>query len=290
VNSCMRVFNQIVWGADVRNSLFALSLVTLCLAPNVSAHAAGNCYKAEPVKGPDGKPIAKLIEPVCRALEKNLNEFCDEPPLVCSLKIHPKYRRTLALPKWETVELDGGMALVEEFIRAPWKTAHDQQASQRIWDDERPGLEAAFQEGKLRVATSHLDLYQTGKPDKVYMLDLSSDCEQKNSHLTSNDRSEWAGEFESPKRRVYYAPETIHSLERHFQSLFLTGLYGEIFLFRGKTFTYSIASYWPRYDSQRRVPVIGVFVDQGYHLMHDGETISYRNVCQLDYQLGRSKP
>lgn len=81
-----------------RSTIFGASALVVYLGFQGASLAAGHCYRAESLKGPYGEPTSEPIEPVCLALERNLNEFCDQPPMVCELKIHPRHARELALP------------------------------------------------------------------------------------------------------------------------------------------------------------------------------------------------
>lgn len=279
----MRMMNRLRLRAS---RVAAMSVVVLCAAFTMPAEATGACYKARPLTGPTGEPITDRIEPVCKALADNLNEFCDEPPMVCHLKIHPKYAKTMALPEWKSVNLRGSLALVERFVRAPWEGLGDPRAPDRIWQEERAESRVALKEGRLRLSTSRLDLYQTGRSDQVYMLDRNGDCEQKlMPQFKSSDRTTWPEEFISPRRTVQYTPDALTSFKKEFWLFSHGGLNGELFIFEGKTFTYSIASGWPRRERWRPRPVITAVVFQGTNfLLNNRQTIDARPVCELIYQ------
>jgi len=253
------------------------------------AVSAGRCYKAEPVKGSDGKAIQKLIPPVCRALEANLNEFCDQPPMVCELKIHPRHARELSLPKWEPVDLDGSVSLLEELIRAPWKNSVDPTAGGRIWEDARPDIEGAFNEGRLRVSTARLDLYQTGIKAKTYRYDLG-DCRQKNKYLElTNEGGAWEVRLRPAEVHVELGSEEYWALEKLYSPLARSSFASDIFLFRGQPFSYYMFGFTGEGESPDSLPHNEVRVDQGKNYLLRGEpTTFFNNVCHLKYQPTRT--
>lgn len=250
-----------------------------------SSLAKGRCYKAESLKGPYGEPGTKPIEPVCRALERNLNEFCDEPPMVCDLKIHPEHRAELALPKWTPVELDGSLKFLEDLIRAPWQSSLVYDAATTVWESERPDLEAALIADRLRVSSAPLDLYQTGLMAEVYRYDLGN-CAQKNPHLTpTNINDAWDEQLTGPDIQNIPSPNDVRALEKRYQALGHLGLGGQVFLYRGKTFMYYMYGYHRPGTDPSLPPTNEVGVDQGInYLLNDKPTVFFRNVCQLSYK------
>lgn len=273
-------------GAKAR---IAVSALVACLATtSLCAHAAQRCYKAESLKDAYGKSTGKPIEPVCLALEKNLNEFCDEPPMVCKLKIHPRHANELALPQWEPVDLGGSLRLLEELIRTPYASAPDPTAAERVWQTHRPGIEAASKEGRLSVSTAMLDLFQTGTKSRVYSYDLG-DCAQKNPFLKASDEhGAWEVALKSPEIWVNLSPSAHNAMARHHYFLASGALGGQVFLFRGKTFTYSMLGFWRQGENPDLPPTNEVRVNQGSNFLLNGKsTIHFRNVCALNYQPAR---
>ena len=276
------------WRHRQSSEIFSASMLVMCLSFQAPSLAAGHCYKAESLKGPNGEHTSKPIEPVCLAMERNLNEFCEQPPMVCDLKIHPKHARELALPKWEPVDLGGNFSLVEELIRTPYRSAPDPNAADHVWEGERPGIEAAFKEGRLKVSTAQLDLYQTGTKAKTYRYDLG-DCTQKNSYLKlRNDNGNWEVELKTPEVRVNLAPNDYRTMETRYRSLSGAGLGGEVFFFRGQTFSYHMLGFRRKGENPDLPSTNEARVNQGVHFLLNGKpTIDYRNVCELNYQPAR---
>lgn len=276
------------WRVALASSATAyLTVVGACL-PGPS-QASDRCYKAESLKGPNGERTSRPIQPVCLALEKNLNEFCDQPPMVCDLKIHPKHARDLALPKWEPVDLDGSLGLLEDLIRAPYLSARDARAASQVWESARPDIEAAFNERRLKVSTAQLDLYQTGFTAKTYRYDLG-DCAQKNPRLEpSNDGGAWRTELAAPEVRVSLAPEEYRAIETRYYMLAHGTIDGQVFFYRGRTFTYYMLGYHRKGVDPSLPPTNEVRVNQGAHFLLNGKpTIDYRQVCELNYEPARN--
>src|SRR5262245_10014521 len=85
----LRVENELfgTFGRRRHNRCLSGLLGAIALMTSLSIQAAGHCYVAQPVHDVNGKQLP--IAPVCRSLEANMNEFCDEPPLMCGIKIAP---------------------------------------------------------------------------------------------------------------------------------------------------------------------------------------------------------
>ncbi len=103
-------------------SLLRPTLAACLVLASLGASTQGmaeDCYLPKPVLI-DGKE--RPNEPVCEVLAKNLNRFCDSPPMVCRLKIHPDFSQDLALPDWKPLAHQTDLRRIEEFIRAPWES------------------------------------------------------------------------------------------------------------------------------------------------------------------------
>lgn len=215
--------------------VFVLGAVLGLTLGNVSA-GAGMCYTAVPV--PDLKGKDTPIEPICHELEENLNAFCDEPPVVCGLKVAPKFTGEFAFPAWRSVALDGGLDLVESLVRAPWASISSEQGKEDVWKDYRAVLAPALADGRLTVATAELDLFQLGRAYKTYRIDAGN-CAQLNADLSKEPKSIWWNwPLKSAQLYVLPAPEAIKEIESRYRNLARTGADGDILLFRGKPYAY----------------------------------------------------
>jgi hypothetical protein len=68
---------------------------------------ANKCYKL--ISGKDNE--------MCRLYERNLNRFCNEPPMVCDRKIHPDFAQYFSFPKWEEVDVEKNLHIIEAYIK-----------------------------------------------------------------------------------------------------------------------------------------------------------------------------
>src|SRR5689334_5934975 len=179
------------------------------LAGCSTAEAKKQCYTAVPVDNAQHTP-----EPLCRLLEANLNEFCDVPPVVCGMKIAPRYAQQLSIPRWSAVDLRGRPARVEEIVRA-FRPATPQGAD-RVWNEMRHDVEAAIAAGRFTLQTAQVDLFGTGQTLSVFRMDDGACPIENQDLLTSKDPAIWHGGFTSAHTGVYLAPETYRDLERKY--------------------------------------------------------------------------
>ncbi len=191
VNDKQKLINeQRRWLKDIRNTCADRACLAKVYRERLETLAAlvqtPGCYTLQPIKD-DGK--VRPIEPVCKAMEKNLNRFCDQPPMACGLKIAAEYRQQIILPNWIPLNTEANRRLIEKFMRAPWQDAGiTQQDKDALWEEERPKIEQAFFEKRLSFSTAQLDLYNLGKPQTAYRLDYG-DCQTNNPQFT--DRGQW---------------------------------------------------------------------------------------------------
>ena len=191
------------------------------------------CYTLQPIV--DGQKV-KPIEPVCTAMEKNLNQFCDQPPMACGLKIAPEFRQQITLPEWTPLDARASRGLIEEFIRAPWQdaTSLSQQEKDALWEEDRPEIEQALAEKRLSFSSAQLDLYNLGQSQKAYRLDLG-DCESKNADF-ANPKF-WGEKIDAASIRIQFAPEVAKPLFDQYFTVEKT-IFGNAFIFAGKTYSY----------------------------------------------------
>jgi hypothetical protein len=255
---------------------FASAVAVGAIVMAADAQLAGSCYTAIPLTDQAGNAIP--IEPVCRVLEQNLNQFCEEPPLVCGLKISPQFRDRIERPVWTPVSTDNGVGLVESIVRAQWGRFGLSSSFDRIWEERRPIIEESVQEGRLRVSSAAIDLFQVGRSVEAYRID-PGDCEIKNAHILEKRRS-WDERVTEAGVRVVPTPEAFDELLETFKQLSPDEPYGDILLFGGTAYTYRMSgNTWPAAVDNR------VVVDQGINDESlGGPTLSMRNVCEIRYR------
>ena len=137
-----------------------------------------SCYRLIPQEvysGPPGKPSSPDNKhPVCKVLLDNLNEFCNEEPpnMVCEFKIHPRYRKQLAVPKWIKLDIYKNLDRIEAMIRAPLEiqkaTAQNKSYQDRVWQEYYGGLKKNSIMALQRSTGLTLIYIIWGKPTKSY--------------------------------------------------------------------------------------------------------------------------
>jgi hypothetical protein len=237
--------------------------------------AAGKCYTATRI---DKKPIA----PICKVVEANLNEYCNQPPMVCDIRIHEKYSRLLTLPAWEDVTSDTSMSFLERLIRAPYLSNPNTDAANEIWNEQKPGIVAASTAGHLQIARSNLDLFHTGAKQLVYKYTLN-DCGEKNKYLTSDLPDPWDVKLETPTTEYAIAESDLNALKHKYQ-IVMPGVMGRgnLFLYDGKVFNYYMYGYIER----------GSVKSYNFAAVDGGEVkniagisiVDRTNVCKISYK------
>lgn len=140
--------------------------LALFLAAGPGFVAADECYKLIHGEG----------NPVCRKLGKNLNRFCDKPPMRRELAIHPDFSKDFAFPKWEDLDPQANIALAAEAHRSWAVVAHDCKAKcdteerERQWQLVRAQFLEAARQGCLRFSRARIDINHDGKKELVFRL------------------------------------------------------------------------------------------------------------------------
>lgn len=201
----------------------------------LTAQARGNgCYTLTPITKEKGN--VRPIEPVCLALEKNLNRFCGQPPMACGLKIAPEFRDQIILPTWTPLDPKANRALIEEFIRAPWQDVADKNVPNQMWELERPYIEKALAENRLSFSQAKLDLYNLGEAQTAYRLGFG-DCEANNPQFS--DRERWDEKIHPASVQIHHAPEVVRPLFKRYFPLQHEPL-NEAFLYAGKVYDFGM--------------------------------------------------
>lgn len=140
------------------------------------SQAAGpnrKCYELQARVYGDDEPNRAAM---CAMLEANLNEFCAEPPMVCTLRVaanHPEF----SLPAWQPLDLAANGALLERLVRGKALGTQSAQISQRddaAWQSVLAALGDAERQGGGVLATAEVDLLNRGTPERVYQLTTST--------------------------------------------------------------------------------------------------------------------
>lgn len=196
------------------------------------------CYWLEPQEDQRNEGRRwKVVEPVCRDMEANLNQFCDQPPMACELKIAPQFKEKFTFPQWQPIGKPVTLELIEAFLRAPWGDS----SGVILWESEyRPEVEAALAEKRLSFTTAELDLYNMGRVRSAYRLDYGN-CHARNPGL--NERDTWGEAVKSAPVKTQYGPEVVVPLLEEYSSATGAFIRGHIFQYGGKTYSYWMHGY-----------------------------------------------
>jgi uncharacterized protein len=290
VNDKQKLINeQRRWLKDIRNTCADRACLAKVYRERLETLAAlvqtPGCYTLQPIK--EGKKV-RPIEPVCEVMEKNLNRFCDQPPMACGLKIAPEYRQQIILPNWIPLNTEANRGLIEEFMRAPWQDAGiPQQDKDVLWEEERPKIEQAFFEKRLSFSTAQLDLYNLGKPQTAYRLDYG-DCQTNNPQFT--DREQWGKAIQPAPVKTHYNPKIALALFQQYFSVQREAL-REILVFNGKTYDFVMGG---NNSNLEESPAENRFVVNRHELRNYSSTknpsLDVENICIFNYKpLGASK-
>lgn len=285
VNDKQKLLNeQRRWLKDIRNTCADRACLSKVYRERLETLAAlvqtPGCYTLQPIK--DSKKV-RPIEPVCEVMEKNLNQFCDQPPVACGLKIAPEFRGKIILPHWTPMDHPEGYSrLIEEFIRMPWQELHTpQEKAETELQKERTKIEQALTENRLSFSTAELDLYNLGKPQTAYRLDYG-DCQTSNPQFT--DREQWGKAIQPAPVKIQVAPEIVKTLFKQFFTVEKT-IYGNVFIYGGKTY-----SFWMHgYSDHAGVPTVEnwLYIDRLEQKLYSNDTqltLIRKNICIFKYQ------
>lgn len=245
----------------------------------------GNCYTLKPSsqgKGDyetvrvDNNGKVPPIEPVCQAMEANLNLFCDQPPMACELMVAPGFQQQITFPAWVPLDPEANLALIEEFVRAPWENGVVKGASQRRWDEERPQIEAALVAKRLTFSKAQLDLYNLGRMQPAYRLDFGT-CEIDNPQLTDGPTRWWEEPLRPARVKTQQAPGVIRPLIQEYVS-FDNGTASETFLYGGQTYTYGMMG-----DEGKKQLYVNRH-ERRTNLVNHKLYLTKSNICTFDYK------
>lgn len=275
--------SQRQWLKSIRNSCTSYSCEDSFRERSMEliaiAERPGVCYTLRPLEDGSGHISVDalgnlpVIEPVCQAMEENLNQFCDQPPMVCELKVSPRFQGQITFPEWVPLDPKVNLALIEEFIRAPWEEGLDKKTPKEIWEAERLKVEAALAANRLTFSKAQLDLYNLGKLQPAYRLDYGT-CKIYNPGPTQR----WIDPAGSMGIEIQQAPEVIRPLFQKYLSND-NGTASETFLYGGQTYTYwmvgGVKTRQMFYVNRHEKFIIPGASKVGLHM---------KNICGFEYQ------
>ena len=212
---------------STQTALLSMTLATLLLTlPEMAA--AGQCYRFGRDFNDNNFALNKA--PVCKALLQNFNEYCDEPPMVCELRIHPKFSKLLSRPNWKRISPTPSIEDIERFITAPEDAAEG--VSETMWAFWRPKIESALQHGTLTMDEADVDLLNRGQKERVLRVQ-TGECTSENQATPDSDHSLM---YQTDGIYTNFAPEVY---PQHPKRGF-SGGGGVFFMFNGKTYDYGM--------------------------------------------------
>lgn len=257
------------------------STVLLALAANAGgaqqpANEPRKCYELQERVYGDGEPNRSAM---CAMLEANLNEFCTEPPMVCTLRIAPRHPE-FSLPAWQPLDLAANRALLERLVRGKALGTVSAQMPQReeaAWQSMLAALGDAERQGSGALATAEVDLLNRGIPESVYQLTTST-CAAAESAVFKLSPSVYA----EREAEVVTDPELRARAERG-ESPFpgaswLDASPADLFYFEGRVFEYR----WSPDPWVREVSSSALRVTPG-NPDDVTELVGARAVCEFKY-------
>ncbi|MBI5556782.1 MAG: DUF1311 domain-containing protein [Deltaproteobacteria bacterium] len=240
------------------------------------------CYVLKPLSDAKDKPQVdadgnvQTIEPVCQAMEENLNQFCDQPPMVCGLQVAPRFQQLITFPEWTPLGPEANLVLIEEFIKAPREDSPNKKAPQKMWEAERPKIEAALAAKRLTFSEARLDIFNLGTLQLAYRLDYGT-CRADNPQLANKD--EWGRRAKSAPIKIQHAPAVIRQLFKDYSPIG-SGTVQETFLYGGKTYTY----WMMRGEEQYNYPLYVNRHERWVNPVSLEVHLTEHNKCRFDYQ------
>jgi len=265
------------WLMDVRNPCPDAKCLLEAYVSQIeilNAISGRKCYWLEPSHKRDGK--WQEFEPVCRVLEENLNQFCDQPPMACELRIAPQFKDKIIFPNWEPVN-EVTLAMVEEFLMAPYGDSYPKDKA-AIWNEERPKMEAAFKENRLVLSKADIDLYNLGRVHTAYRLDYGN-CQTRNPQLA--DRKQWHVPVHHAEVRTEYVPEVQRDIKSKY--FVVTNPPLEIFLYDEEVYDVAMHGYKTRTGKTGSSLAINRH-ERWTNPVSNKVSIHTSNICEFNYQ------
>lgn len=146
--------------------------------PNQTRRTAskGGCYRI----------VVERHRTLCKQWVQNLNLSCDQPPMVCNLKVHPSMKHLFSEPNWQHLDPVAEFKWVETVYRAQWFVLPEEVAAQsqphqrtsRSWKEIEPEILRKAETGRLKLSRAKfnpLNIPGYGDPI-VYRVD-DLDCD-----------------------------------------------------------------------------------------------------------------
>lgn len=151
-------------GAVIAISLAAATALTnsASAAPVSDAGSADTKKPATQRQTEPGRCYRIVVErhpTLCKQWVRNLNFFCDEPPMICGFKVHPSMKHLFSEPPWVPLDPVADFKwvrmvyLARVLAQLPNEPAEQsRQAAEKRVDEEYPDLLHKAQSGRLKLS------------------------------------------------------------------------------------------------------------------------------------------
>ena len=238
----------------------------------------GQCYVPQPILDADGK--VEPIRPIYQAMEKNLNQFCFQPPMVCELKVAPEFQKQITMPDWTPLDPKENYGFMEKLFRTPLLVnSKSDDLEKKIWLRKKAEIDAAMAAGTLTLSKGLVDLYNLGEAQEAYRVDYGN-CKINNPYLDNPE--EWGVSLKFNQIDIQHSPEVINKIFTKYYPIDSSPI-NDGFLFNGKTYSYYMFGY---YDAGPDTTENWLFVNSRERwISHSSDDInlSKKTVCMFDY-------
>jgi hypothetical protein len=230
--------------------LFLVALPILLLLAHETQAASGPCYRFADFN-PEMPQLNRAA--VCKAILQNLNAFCEEPPMVCELKIHSKLGSNLRQPEWRRVSPTPTAKDLEQFFSAPETALGRPAMGQQDWDRWRPEIQIAIERNTLTVDEAEVDLLNQGVKRRTFRVQ-TGECTNKNHATEDSDHSLM---YQTQGIAINFAADVFFK-EPEIGPVWVAT--GPVFTFQERTYSYAIGLDTVgvvRFGKQRRTSIVG---------------------------------
>lgn len=108
---------------------------------------------------------------LCRDLERNLNTFKDEPPMVCGIRLNPEFE-DFRVPAWEPMRAKDHVGLLKQMYWAKYSGlgGYTPEIIAEEWRKYLPELKQKIERGQVQIAKGHFDIEHDSDKESVVRL------------------------------------------------------------------------------------------------------------------------
>jgi hypothetical protein len=158
--------------------------------------ASATCSAEQPKQtGACYRIVVERHPTLCKQFVKNLNLFCDEPPMKCDLKVHHSMKHLFTLPAWEPLDPVENFERVAKMYRTSLGIGSESRPEGlsflwKKWHEMEPEVRRKAASGRLKLSRARFDPLNVpvywapaglGKP-LVYRVD-DLDCDPTDANV-----------------------------------------------------------------------------------------------------------